>query len=123
MEDERINKEDVNISFDFDGTLNTKRGLEVFKKLKEEGYNLRVTTTRRELDKNQDLWKLCDELGISNVVFTNLNHKWDYLYNSDIHIDNDPKELKLISQYAFATPLLITDEDFYDKLNKTLDGF
>ena len=123
MEDERINKEDVNISFDFDGTLNTKRGLEVFKKLKEEGYNLRVTTTRRELDKNQDLWRLCDELGISNVVFTNLNHKWDYLCNSDIHIDNDPKELKLISQYAFATPLLITDEDFYDKLNKTLDGF
>lgn len=117
-----ISTYDVNISFDYDGTLNTKKGLEIFKKLKSDGYNIRVTTTRREVDKNQDLWKVCNELGIDNVLFTNLNMKWDYMYNIDIHIDNDPKELKLISQYTFTVPILITDEMFDDKLNKTIDG-
>lgn len=117
-----INTYDVNISFDYDGTLNTKKGLEVFNKLKEDGYNIRVTTTRREVDKNQDLWKVCNSLGIENVVFTNLNMKWDYMHNIDVHIDNDPKELKLISQYTFAVPILITDENFDQKLNTIIDG-
>lgn len=117
-----INTYDINISFDYDGTLNTKKGLDVFNKLKEDGYNIRVTTTRREVDKNQDLWKVCNSLGIENVVFTNLNMKWDYMHNIDVHIDNDPKELNLISQYTFSVPILITDENFDEKLNTIIDG-
>lgn len=116
-----ITERDINISFDYDGTINTIKGLRVFNELKSKGYNIRITTTRREADKNQDLWKLCDELEIDNVVFTNLNQKWDYLDDMDIHIDNDTKELHLISQYSYTIPLLITDEDFDEKLNNTLE--
>jgi MoaA/NifB/PqqE/SkfB family radical SAM enzyme len=117
---ELIKSSDVNISFDFDGTLNTEKGLKCFKKLKNDGHNISVTTTRREVDKNQDLWKLCEELEIDNVVFTNLNHKWDYLHDIDIHIDNDHKELVLIQQYSHVIPLLITDECFESNLEKVL---
>lgn len=66
-----IENKEINISFDFDGTLSLPSVQKFASKLIEDGYNVRITTTRHSKYMNQDLNKVADRVKITHVVYTN----------------------------------------------------
>ena len=107
----------MNISFDFDGTLEDEFGgfpineqkeeIQSFaKKYIDEGHEVMILTKRYGPDhsdkglKNEHLvvYRLAEKLGIKNVYFTNRNMKFSYIHNMniDIHFENDDYEVSLI---------------------------
>lgn len=102
------------ISVDFDSTLSTKRVQEFVKYLIEEGVEVHVVTTRREVvenspDYNKDLFLVTDNLAIPrrNVFFTYGTDKWWFLRNKGFlfHLDDDVIELEMIEDLTAVIPV------------------
>lgn len=111
----------IRISFDFDGCLSLKDVQKEAKKLIDEGYSVIVTTSRMKEHKNQDLYKITDELGINTVVFTDFQPKAPYMYDVDIHVDNDKVELSHIARTSSCFVLNNTEKYWTHILNDILN--
>lgn len=87
------------ISFDYDGTLSTKRGKELAAEKIANGNPVYIITARQKSD-SHDVYATADELGIqkSHVIFTNGEDKWKYIlqYDIDIHYDDNEEQRQKI---------------------------
>lgn len=104
----------ITISIDFDGTLSLPEVQVYAKTLIERGFNVIVLTTRHEKYLNQDLIKITKKVGINRVIYTNGEDKHYYIDDIDLHLDNDERELRLISKYTGIEVINITDKGWKD---------
>jgi hydroxymethylpyrimidine pyrophosphatase-like HAD family hydrolase len=95
--------EATRVSFDFDGTLETKRGQEIAKNELEAGNDVWIITAR-DISDSRPVLKIADTLGIphSKVVFTNGEDKWKYMirYRIAKHYDNNAEQIKKINKHT-----------------------
>lgn len=129
----------MNISFDFDGTLEDEFGgfpineqkeeIQSFaKKYIEEGHNVMILTKRYGPEnsdkglKNEHLvvFRLAEELGIKEVNFTNREMKFSYINRMgiDIHFENDDYEVSLIKQACKNCLVIPVEESDWRELIK-----
>ncbi len=110
------------VSFDFDGTLTEQRVLQFAKKLRDEGYELWITTLRHSDENmaalgiktfynNEKLFKIAKQLGIktNHIQFCNeTGYKLEYLIDKDFrfHLDDDRYIIHSIGQHL---PHIIVD--------------
>lgn len=109
----------MKISFDFDGVLSIPSVQDYAKGLINRGFELWVTTSRYDESNkhkfiysptNEDLFTVCDDLGIprDRIIFTNMTIKFKYLDNSFIlHIDDQFMELKYIELNTSIKPIYV----------------
>lgn len=87
------------VSIDFDDTLSTTRGMEMAKKLIDDGVDLHIVT-RRNKNESEEVYKIAEELGIpqGKVHFTEGKLKWETIKELGVeeHIDNSSDEIKAI---------------------------
>ena len=97
----------MKVSFDFDNTLSKRRIQEMAKRFIHAGDDVYITTTRLEFIEgmeakfsNTTLFMIAQEVGIpkENIRFTNYEDKVGYLNDFDIHFDDDPYEIDLITR-------------------------
>lgn len=84
------------VSFDFDGCLSRSDIQKICKMHIESGDDVRITTSRWErpnMGNNNDLLKVANELGISRIVFTAHQPKYEFLHDVDLHYDDNDREL------------------------------
>lgn len=97
------------ISFDYDGTLSTKKGKETALEKIRNGNDVFIITARQKSD-SQAVYNTADELGIekSHVIFTNGEDKWKYIlkYDIDTHYDNNEEQVKKIQENTTARGIL-----------------
>jgi hypothetical protein len=110
----------ITISIDFDGTLSLPEVQAYAKTLMDRGYKLMVLTTRYEKDLNQDLIKITKKLGINKVIYTNGEDKHYYIDGIDLHLDNDERELRLISRYTGIEVINVTDKEWKETIENLL---
>lgn len=95
----------MKVSFDFDGVLTTDRGKRMLIDYQKKGDSIFIVTARPIAWKKKVL-KFADVYGIpvTRVIFTTLHHKWEVIKRRgiDLHIDNNPDELKLIRENTNA---------------------
>ena len=88
------------VSFDFDGTISTKRGQDMATKFMNEGKIVYIVTRRNETMSGQ-VYKVAEKLNISKnkIIFTNGKYKWEAIKKLDIgvHYDNNQQEIDLIN--------------------------
>lgn len=88
------------VSFDFDGTISTKRGQDMATKFMNEGKIVYIITRRNETMSGQ-VYKVAEKLNISKnkIFFTNGKYKWEAIKRLDIgaHYDNNQQEIDLIN--------------------------
>jgi len=88
------------VSFDFDGTISTKRGQDMATKFMNEGKIVYIVTRRNETMSGQ-VYKVAEKLNISKnkIIFTNGKYKWEAIKRLDIgiHYDNNQQEIDLIN--------------------------
>lgn len=99
------------VSFDFDSTLSREK-IELFaKELVDKGFEVWIVTTRKDDEHapnpewNKDLYEAAKRCGITNIHFTNMKDKWEFLKGKDFifHIDDDWVELKQIQKNVKGT--------------------
>ena len=104
----------MKVSFDFDGTLHNKKVRLLAKTLCKAGEEVWIVTSRSKDNVNDDLFELCDEVGInkSKVVFTNGMIKADVFFKEDfdVHFDDGWDEVLEITKRG-GTAFLV-DADF-----------
>ena len=68
------------VSFDFDGTLSTKKGQDKAKQLLAEGYRVLIVTARQSKD-SKEVFDVADKIGIrrSDIYFTNGKSPKEYV--------------------------------------------
>ena len=110
----------IMISIDFDGTLSLPEVQAYAKTLMDRGYKLMVLTTRYEKYLNQDLIKITKKLGINKVIYTNGEDKHYYIDGIDLHLDNDERELRLISRYTGIEVINVTDKEWKETIENLL---
>lgn len=92
----------MKIGFDFDDTLATDRGKELFKKLQSEGNEMYIITARQDSNPIPD--SVIDELGINrdHVYYTNGRDKYTKVQELgiDTHYDNNQEQIDKINQYT-----------------------
>ena len=98
-------------AFDYDGTIEDQRLVELALKLKREKNEIWIVTMRRDDNFNNEKMKfLLGKLFMTkyNVIFCNDKPKWEYLkaINADIYIDNISDEFETIKNHTNTTPLL-----------------
>lgn len=108
------------ISIDFDGTLSLPEVQAYAKTLIDRGINVMVLTTRHEKYLNQDLIKITEKLGISKVIYTNGEDKHYHIDDIDLHLDNDERELRLISRYTGIEVINVTDKEWKEIIENLL---
>ena len=93
----------MKISFDFDNTLSKKSVQQLAIKLKNDGHEIIIVTSRRTngygiLFDNDDLFTVAEKIGIKDITFTEGLNKVQFLKdkNVDIHVDDDKFELDLL---------------------------
>jgi hypothetical protein len=111
----------IKISFDFDGCLSTEEVQKEARKLIVDGYDVIITTSRMREHKNQDLYNVAYNIGIETIVFTNFSDKSPFMYDVDIHIDNDDTELLMISRTTPCEVINNTNVNWKDKLYTLLN--
>jgi soluble P-type ATPase len=84
------------ISFDYDGTLSTKRGFNLAQKLKSEGADLYIISARND---KQGMLRVAKELGIpTDKVFATGSNKAKIEKVKELnitkHYDNNPDVIK-----------------------------
>lgn len=114
-------KKNITISFDFDGCLSTEEVQIVARKLIKDNYNVIITTSRMREHKNQDLFNIAENVGIKTVIFTNFTDKSPFMYDVDIHIDNDDSELLIISRTTPCEVINNNNVNWKEKLYLLLD--
>ncbi len=99
------------VSFDYDGTLSTKKGKELAKKFISEGKDVRILTAREISGDNRDLNSTADELGIENIYYTNGRDKWSFVlkYKIKEHYDNNQEQVDKINEKTTAKGILFKD--------------
>ena len=99
------------ISFDYDGTLSTKKGKELAKKFISEGKDVRILTAREISGDNRDLNATADELGIENIYYTNGRDKWSFVlkYGIKEHYDNNQEQVDKINEKTKAKGILFKE--------------
>lgn len=96
------------VSFDYDGTLSTKKGKEMASKFISEGKDVRILTARDESGDNTDLFSIAKELGIDKIYFTNGRDKWSFVLKYKIreHYDNNKEQVDKINEKTTARGIL-----------------
>ena len=96
------------ISFDYDGTLSTKKGKDLAKKFISEGKDVRILTARDSNGDNSDLESTAKELGIDKIYFTNGRDKWSFVQKYKIreHYDNNKEQVDKINEKTTARGIL-----------------
>ena len=110
------------VSFDFDGTLTERRVLQFAKKLRDEGYELWITTLRHSDESiaalgiktfynNEKLFKIAKQLRIkaNHIQFCNeTGYKLDYLIDKDFsfHLDDNAQIIHALAQHL---PHIVVD--------------
>ena len=110
----------ITVSFDFDGCLSLQEVQDKASDLIESGYTVIVTTSRMKEHKNQDLYNVVDALKIKTIVFTDLEKKAHYMYDIDVHVDNDRTELLYISRMTSCEVVDNTNKDWIRNLDRIL---
>jgi hypothetical protein len=104
------------ISFDFDGTLETKEMQEFAKELIAKGYDICILTTRysdptnyqwaksnpeRASHLHDELFAIAKELGITEINFTEYKWKTGFVdeLGIDIHIDDNYRDEVFVINY------------------------
>lgn len=100
----------MNISFDFNGVLDTPNGYKLAERKIKAGYMVYIVTALRESQNVKDLAK---KLGIPEwrVIFTGGRDKWRTIkaLNIDEHYDNNPRQIELINEKTNAKGILFND--------------
>lgn len=103
----------MKISFDFDGTLTEDVIKETAKVFIESKHDVWIVTARSDGNFNQDLYKVCDYIGLpyDKVIYTNGSYKmYEYIKgNFELHYDDMWDEVKEINE-AGGTAILINPE-------------
>jgi hypothetical protein len=96
------------ISFDYDGTLSTKKGKDLASKFIAEGKDVRILTARQKDGDNTDLFSTAKELGIDKIYFTNGRDKWSFVqkYKIKEHYDNNKEQVDKINEKTTARGIL-----------------
>jgi hypothetical protein len=96
------------ISFDYDGTLSTKKGKEIAAKFLADGKDVRILTARNIADDNSDLESTAKKLGIDTIYYTNGRDKWSFVikYNIKEHYDNNQEQVDKINEKTKARGIL-----------------
>lgn len=96
------------ISFDYDGTLSTKKGKELARKFISEGKDVRILTARDSNGDNSDLESTAKELGIDKIYYTNGRDKWSFVlkYGIKEHYDNNKEQIDKINEKTTARGIL-----------------
>jgi hypothetical protein len=99
------------ISFDYDGTLSTKKGKEMAAKFIADGKDVRILTARNIADDNSDLESTAKKLGIDTIYYTNGRDKWSFVikYGIKEHYDNNQEQVDKINEKTKARGILFTD--------------
>jgi hypothetical protein len=107
----------MKVSFDYDGTLSTEQGQQRARSHVDRGDDVYVTTSRPKnpehgLWNNNDVYEDAKKVGIpeEKVRFTELEDKWKYLEDFDLHFDNDSMEVILINANTECIGVLIEYE-------------
>lgn len=104
----------MNISFDFDNTLQNPKLQELAKELSHQN-TIFIISSRFEKFDNSDLFKLASELDITNIALTNGKSKADAIVKNDIqiHFEDCPfevQELRLSGIHVVQVEPFIVDE-------------
>lgn len=96
------------ISFDYDGTLSTKKGKELAAKFISEGKDVRILTARDSNGDNSDLESTAKDLGIEKIYYTNGRDKWSFVlkYGIKEHYDNNKEQIDKINEKTTARGIL-----------------
>ena len=96
------------ISFDYDGTLSTKKGKEMAAKFISDGKDVRILTARNIADDNSDLEATAKNLGIDTIYYTNGRDKWSFIikYGIKEHYDNNQEQVDKINEKTKARGIL-----------------
>jgi hypothetical protein len=96
------------ISFDYDGTLSTKKGKDLAEKFISEGKDVRILTARNSNGDNSDLESTAKELGIDKIYYTNGRDKWSFVikYKIKEHYDNNKEQVDKINEKTTARGIL-----------------
>ena len=99
------------ISFDYDGTLSTKKGKTLAAKFISDGKDVRILTARNIADDNSDLEATAKNLGIDTIYYTNGRDKWSFIikYGIKEHYDNNKEQIDKINEKTKARGILFTD--------------
>ena len=108
------------ISIDFDGTLSLPEVQTFTKTLISRGFNVIVLTTRFEKFLNQDLVRIAEKLGINKITYTNGEDKHYFMEGISLHLDNDERELRLISRYTDTEVINVTDKEWKETIENLL---
>lgn len=99
-----------NISFDFDGTLDTKAGNLYVLDLMKRGFNVWIVTSRSAMNitNMREVIDFADGIGISrqNIIFTSGKDKSSFFRNNDFflfHLDDDSIEVNEINELNLKT--------------------
>jgi hypothetical protein len=96
------------ISFDYDGTLSTKKGKDLAAKFISEGKDVRILTARDSNGDNTDLESTAKDLGIEKIYYTNGRDKWSFVlkYGIKEHYDNNKEQIAKINEKTTARGIL-----------------
>ena len=96
------------ISFDYDGTLSTKKGKDLAAKFISEGKDVRILTARDSNGDNTDLESTTKDLGIEKIYYTNGRDKWSFVlkYGIKEHYDNNKEQIDKINEKTTARGIL-----------------
>ena len=107
-------------SFDFDGTLTRNDVQEYAIQLIGKGIEVSITS-RRNRFQTKEVYEMAKELGIEKVRLTSGDNKCFFLVGTDVHIDNDPEEIREIERYSEGCEAVcVEDDDWIEKCNKIL---
>ena len=99
------------VSFDYDGVLTTKAGVETFDRWKATGDEMYILTARPERMMGP-VYEFAREHGITrgHVIRTTVGNKWKMVnqYGLDKHVDNNQDELDLILKNTKAAAWNVT---------------
>jgi len=107
----------INVSFDFDSTLDRDEVQELAQHLIEGGNNVWITTTRSgHKTDNSDILDVAHRIGIpmKHIRFTDHQNKAKFLFGFDFHFDDDPYEIEMIMSEnngctGFLVPVKVKD--------------
>jgi hypothetical protein len=99
------------ISFDYDGTLSTKKGKDLAAKFISEGKDVRILTARDSNGDNTDLESTAKDLGIEKIYYSNGRDKWSFVlkYGIKEHYDNNKEQIDKINEKTKARGILFVD--------------
>lgn len=96
----------MRVSFDYDDTLTTPKGLELLKRRQQEGDEIYIITARR---RSIEVIDFARQYGIRHVYFTSGEDKYHIIdeLNIDVHYDNNAEQIRKINEFTDCRGILI----------------